>query len=260
MVFIANHQPPVVLQPSEEAFDLPSSSVSSERPSVLGLGSFSSVPMWRNHFDVPVILQSLIKPVAVVCLVPNDPNRPFIEERCVKRPLNERHFMRRSAGHVHGDRKTRSVCHCHDLAALASLGFSHCGAPFLAGANVPSMKASRKSISPRSCKSSARATSMRSKTPCDRQCWSQRWHVWYGGYRAGMSFHGAPVLRTQSMPSRTSRGGVAGLPLPPSRLFEGGTNGAIRSHCSLVRSIWTSSSQHGEVSRNFYGNLKLFLR
>lgn len=251
MEFVANNQPPEVLQPREKTFDLPSSPVTAKRSAVLRLGSFPPPPVRGDHLGTPVLAQPLIKAVAVVRLVPDQAGGHFVGESGVESPLDKRHFMRRSAGHVHGDRKTRSVCHCHDLAALAPLGFAHGSAPFLAGANVPSMKASRRSMPPRSRRSSATATSMLSKTPCSRHRWNQRWQVWYGGYRSGKSFHGAPVLRIQRMPSNTSRGGVEGLPLPPCPPLAGGTRGAMRSHCSFVRSMWTGSDKTGRKSRNF---------
>ncbi len=139
----------------------------------------------------------------------------------------------------------------HDLGALASLGFANPSAPLFAGANVPSMKASRRSMPPRSRKSSAKAQRMRSNTPSLCQRCIQRWHVWYGGYRSGMSFQGAPVLKTQRMPSSTSRGFRVGLPLPSSRSLEGGIRGAISSHCSFVRVMEAHSPKQSQMSRDF---------
>ncbi len=241
MVLLSHHQASEVLQPGKEAFDLPASAIAPELSSVLGLQSLAATSVGCNHLDVPIFLQSLIKSIAVVSFISDQSSGNFVEKPCLEGLLDKRYFMRRSAGHVHGDRKTRSVCHCHDLAALAPLGFSHGGAPFLAGANVPSMNASLRSMPPRSRRSSASVTRIRSNTPCFRQYWNRRWQVWYGGYRAGMSFQGAPVLRIQDMPSRSSRGGVGGLPLHPSWPFAGGIKNQIRAHCSLVRSMRTTS-------------------
>ena len=74
-----------------------------------------------------------------------------------------------------------SVCHCHDFGALAPLGSTNGTAPFFAGANAPSMKASRKSSLPRSRNSSAKASNMASNAPSFRQRWNHLWQVWYGG-------------------------------------------------------------------------------
>jgi len=65
----------------------------------------------------------------------------------------------------------------------------------------------------------------------------RRWHVAYGGYRRGMSFHGAPVRITHKMPLRTSRVGVHGRPLPSSRTGSAGISGSKIAHCSSVSSI-----------------------
>ncbi len=89
--------------------------------------------------------------------------------------------------------------------------------PFLAMTNVPSMWHSDKSKPPRSCRSSASACSTFSNTPERTHCWNLRWHVWYGGYLSGKSYHDAPVRSTHSMPFMTSRESFHGLPLPSGR-------------------------------------------
>src|SRR6185312_11164209 len=61
--------------------------------------------------------------------------------------------------------------------------------------------------------------------------------VAHGGYRRGMSFHGAPVRITHKMPLRTSRVGVHGRPLPSSRTGSAGISGSKIAHCSSVSSI-----------------------
>lgn len=42
----------------------------------------------------------------------------FSKESLVERELDQLSLMRRSAGHVHGDRKIMAVCDCHDFAAF----------------------------------------------------------------------------------------------------------------------------------------------
>jgi hypothetical protein len=64
--------------------------------------------------------------------------------------------MRRSAGHVHGERKTMAVCDCHDFAAFAALCRADTRAPFFAPLKLASRKDSLRSSFPRSRKSSAR--------------------------------------------------------------------------------------------------------
>jgi hypothetical protein len=73
--------------------------------------------------------------------------------------------VRRGTFDISGDRKTRSVCNCHDLGAFPALRIADKTTPFFAGLKLPSMNASRMSISPRSYRSSASSLRMRRKTP-----------------------------------------------------------------------------------------------
>jgi hypothetical protein len=143
----------------------------------------------------------------------------------------------RSAFNVSGDRNTRSVCDCHDLGAFAALCLADSKTPFFAGAKDPSIKASRISIWPRSYRSSASFWVTRLKTPCLTHFWNHLWHVWYGGYRWGISFQGAPVRSIHRIPLNTSLGSLGFRPLGSL----GGVNslmiGSIRFHCSFVMSI-----------------------
>jgi hypothetical protein len=142
-----------------------------------------------------------------------------------------------SAFNVSGDRKTRSVCDCHDLGAFATLCLADSKTPFFAGAKLPSMNASRISILPRSYRSWASSCTMRLKTPCSTHFWNRLWHVWYGGYRWGRSFQGAPVRKIHKTPFKTSRGLRCFLPLGSRGSVDATIIGSIRLHCSFVISI-----------------------
>jgi len=213
MIFIPYHDSPEIVEPGEKAFDLPTSSVSPERPPVLCLGPFPPALMRRNHFDAQAG-QRLIQGIAVIGLVADKLFGQPEEKTAPQGGLDQFYFMRRSTFHVSGDRKTRSVCNGHDLGAFAPFRFAHSGAPFFTGAKVPSIKASRMSIPPRSCRSSAKARRISSRAPDRTHSWNRRWHVWYGGYLSGRSFQGAPVLKIHRMPFNTSRGSRGGRPLP----------------------------------------------
>lgn len=228
-----------VLQPGEQALNLPAASIAPQRSSVLRFASF--LPVRGNHFNAPTLFQLGVKLVAVVGLVADQAVRELIGERPIQSVFHQGHFMRRRACHVKGERKTSSVCHCHDLGALAALCFTNGTAPFFAGANVPSMNASRKSSLPRSRRSSAKVSKMPSNTLSLRQRWNHLWQVWYGGYRSGKSFQGAPVRKIQRMPFKMARGSLStGLPCPLGPLGVSERRGASRSHCSLVMSIPSS--------------------
>jgi hypothetical protein len=82
--------------------------------------------------------------------------------------------MRRSAGHVHGERKTMAVCDGHDFAAFAALCRANPRAPFFAPLKLASMKDSLRSSFPRSRKSSASFRSKRVSSPLRCQNWKRR--------------------------------------------------------------------------------------
>ena len=238
MKFVPYYKATKVLQPCKQAFDLPAAAIPPQRPTVLRFGPL--FPVRGYHFDTPILFQFGVKLVAVISLVANQAARQFIRERMVQSVLHQGHFMRRRACHVKGERKTSSVCHCHDLGALAALCFTNGTAPFFAGANVPSIKASRRSSLPRSRRSSAKVSNTASNTPSFRQRWNHLWQFWYGGYRSGKSFHGAPVRKTQRIPFKMARGSLStGLPCPLGPLGMLERRGASNSHCSLVMSIPT---------------------
>jgi hypothetical protein len=79
-------------------------------------------------------------------------------------------LIRRSAGHVHGERKTMAVADRHDFAPFTTAGRANGSAPFLAPAKVASTKASVRSILPRSRRSSASRWSSRSSRPLRCHC------------------------------------------------------------------------------------------
>jgi len=237
MIFIPNHNSSEVLEPGEQALHLPTASVWSQLAAILGFRPLSSFSMRCNHLDITFIKQSLIKFVAIIRLVTDKLIWSIFGKATVYRCLNQFHFMGRSAFNVSGDRKTRSVCDGHDLGAFAALCLADSKTPFFAGAKLPSIKASRISIWPRSYRSSTSSSAMRLKTPSLTHCWNHLWHVWYGGYRCGKSFHGAPVRKIHRIPLKTARGSRDGRPLG----YLAGVNsliiGSIRSHCSFVISI-----------------------
>jgi hypothetical protein len=143
--------------------------------------------------------------------------------------------MRRSRRRVDGEWKT-SIGHHHELRAFTPLSLTDCTPPFLAVTNVPSMKHSERSMSPRSCRSRAKASKTLRNVPSLDHCWKRRWQVWYGGKRSGKSCHRAPDLRIQRTPFITSRVSLHGLPRPSSRRGGSGISGARIAHCSSVNS------------------------
>ena len=237
MIFVANHKTPEVLKPGKQSFDFPPASIGSEFSAILGFGFFTPFAMRRNHFNVSLIKQSLVKSITVIGLIANDLIRSILSKATVDGGFNKFYLMGRSAFNVSGDRKTKSVCDCHDLGTFATLCLADSKTPFFAGTKVPSMNASRISIWPRSYRSCASSWTMRWKPPCSTHLWNHRWQVWYGGYRWGKSFQGAPVRKIHKIPLKTCLRSLVGLP----RGSFGGVNsliiGSILFHCSFVMSI-----------------------
>lgn len=235
VVFPSGRNTPETLQPCKETLYLPSSAVSSQRPAILGIGSFPSPPVRCDHLNAKAS-KLRIQWITIIGLVSNDSVRKLHQKATFKRLPDQFHFMRRSAVHVEGDRKTMAVRNCHDFRSFPSFRFPHARPPFFAGEKDPSMKASLRSRSPRSRRSSAKAKRISSKTPSLAHFWRQRWQVDLGGYLAGKSCHWAPARKIQRIPLSTSRGFRRDRPRGSVRVD--GIRGSNTLHCSSVKSIW----------------------
>ena len=144
-----------------------------------------------------------------------------------ERGLRKLNFSRGGTFQPNSQRKTLTVDQYHPLRALATLGFADCGAPFFAGAKLPSRKVSShlSKPPPSSAPSSVRHAS--SQTPCSSHCFNRRQHVEGEGNSSGRKRHAAPVCRTQRMPSKQARFDAHGRPRlipPPLRLGKQGLN------------------------------------
>jgi hypothetical protein len=106
----------------------------------------------------------------------------------------------------------------------------------LAGAKLPSRKASshRSNPSPSNAPSNARQAS--SQTSCSSHRFKRRQQVAGDGYLSGRKRQAAPVQSTQRMPSRQSRFDAQGRPRLSRRRLGSGNSGSIRHHCASVNS------------------------
>jgi hypothetical protein len=224
-----------VLQPCNQAFDLPSAFITAQCSTVLR-GHFLPIRlMWRNHLDTNRA-QLQVQWVRVIGFVANQLCGRFTSETRRKSVVDKGDFMRASTRCVGGDRKTSIVCHHHEFRAFAPLSLTNSAPPFFAAMNVPSMKHSDKSSSPRVRRSSARASKTLRSVPSLTQAWNLRWQVWYGGNLSGKSFHRAPLRRIHRMPFITSRLPRHGLPRLSSRRGSSGRCASMTAHCSSVSS------------------------
>lgn len=144
----------VVLNPSKETFNFPSSAVSSELPSILCFFFFPIRFMRSNQFYFS-FLQFQVQFITIIRFISNQSLGLCFDEFGINSFLNKFAFMCVCSKGPYGERKTRSVCDCHDLCPFAFFSFSNMKPPFLALAKVPSIKHSVISIFPRSFRSLA---------------------------------------------------------------------------------------------------------
>lgn len=237
LVLVALGEAPETKKPGEEPFDLPATLVAAHR-STIGPTRAVSPSHRRDQEDV-LLGELLFERRAVVRSVADDALRFFFGEALVDGGLNESYFVTFTRSDRGRYRKTRAVCDRQDLGGSSATSFSHKRAPFFAPAWVPSMKVSLRFNRPRSTRSSASPWSTCFNVPVSTQLWKRRKHVAYGGYRSGMSAHGAPVRRIHSTPLSTSRGSRHGRPRPSSRTCGFGSSFSTAAHCSSLRSITT---------------------
>src|SRR5271163_3961671 len=174
VVFPANDRATKVMKPGEQALHFPATPVAAQNTPVLRRHSDAHEFVGRDELHSVAFVDALIQGIAVVSAVADHAFRGFGKESLVERGLDEFCFMRRSAGHVHSERKTMAVCDSHDFAAFAAFCRADTRAPFFAPLKLASMKDSLRSSFPRSRKSSASFRSNRVSNPLRCQDWNRR--------------------------------------------------------------------------------------
>ncbi len=233
-----------ILKPSKKPLNFPSASIWPQLSTILSFGLLSTSSMGCYQLYKTRLHQFLIKGFTVIGLITNQLVWSIRRQAAIDRLFNQFHFMRRGACDTNGDRKTRSVCDCHDLGPFATLCFADSKAdsktPFFAGTKLPSMNASLMSILPRSYRSSASADKISGKflvlsIPGNVDGRSGMADI--SKAYPGISFQGAPVRNIHNIPFITS---LAGFNFRPRGSFLGvdrNIMGSIRIHCSFVSSI-----------------------
>jgi hypothetical protein len=240
---IANDQSAEVTEPGKGAFHLPATPVSTQRSAVLGARLDAIPAVGYYQFD-PACRQPLAQRIAVVGAIGNHTLRflPWPSAAMSPGHLDRRERFFREPDLVRGcrvkllsQRNTLAVDHHHPLRSLAPLGFPDFGAPFFAGAKLPSRNDSLQSSCPRWFSSAKNARQMVSQTPCSSQSRSRRQHVAGEGNSSGKSCQRAPLRRIHRIPSSTLRSLAGGLP-PRGRRGRFGSKGRIFSHWASVSS------------------------
>ena len=239
---IAHNESAEVAEPGDAALDDPTLLVAAQDTPVLRSGAASVGTVRGNQSDAAAP-QSLAQRVAVVALVgdhslgllsrppaavpPPDPDRL---ERFFRQP----DFRRRCSVKSDSQRNTAAVDHHHPLRPLAPLGLADSGAPFFAGAKLPSRNDSLHFNCCRSFNSPRNTRQIPSQTPCSSQSRSRRQQVAGEGNSSGKSCQRAPLRRIHKMPSSTLRSSARGRP-PRGRFGCFGSKGRIFSHCASGR-------------------------
>jgi hypothetical protein len=204
--------------------------------------------------DIPMILsmrgeqvdtslsQTLAQRVAVVCLVSDYSFRPsprspwpfFGDFDLLECLFGEPDLCWRSRVGMASQRKTLAIDHHHALCSLSPLGLSDRWPPFFAGKKLASMNDSSQSSTPLASSSERKALHISLRTSASYHSFRRRQHVEGCGYFSGRSFHRAPVLSIQRIPSKTNRSSALGRP-PFGRGGGLGMRGSIFFHCSSLR-------------------------
>jgi hypothetical protein len=174
VVLPASNDATVIMEPSKQTLDFPPTTVAPQHAAILCWGSRSPRAVRSDQLHTEALANLRIQRIAVVGAVTDQPLRSFGEEASLEGEFDELSFMRRSAGHVQGERKTMAVADRHDFAAFAAASRADSRAPFFAELKVASMKDSLRSNFPRSRKSSASFCSNRVSNPDRCHCWKRR--------------------------------------------------------------------------------------
>src|SRR5690348_3176050 len=109
VVFPANDDAAKIMKPSEQALDLPATAIAAQHTAILGGFPAAPVVVRSHQLHTETFANLHIQWVAVVSAVADQALGSFREEAPLEGGGNEFCFMRRSAGHVHGERKTMAV-------------------------------------------------------------------------------------------------------------------------------------------------------
>jgi len=267
MILISYNQSSVVSQPSKSALHYISSPVAIPESVVLSIDVSMILTMRRKKVDT-----SFPKPlpvrIAVVGLVTDyslgpcsGPSGTVFRDSDVRHDvLKELDLSRRGRRGMASQRNTLAIDHHQVLRSFPSFCFSDRRAPFFAGTKVASTKHSSQSRMPSSSNSERKARHMSLRTSSSYHCLSRLQQVEGWGYSAGRSFHLAPVLRIQRIPSKQARSSAQGRP-PLGFFGRFGINGSILDHCLSVSigSRTLIGSPPRSVLREKYASYQYFL-
>lgn len=242
-MLMTNQESAKLSEPGIGSLHDPSSLVAAEFAAIFISPSFVVFPVRRYQFDA-AFFEPLAQRIGVVAavgydafwLLPRASSWPG-DADFGDRGLRKVNFTRGGTFQPNSHRKTFTVDQYHPLRALAALGFPDCGAPFFAGAKLPSRKVSSHLSRPRSSSAPSSVRHASSQTPASCHFCNRHQQVDGEGNSSGRNRHAAPVCRTHSMPSKQARFGAGGRPRLSRRRFGVGSKGSISCHCSSVNNF-----------------------
>ena len=238
---MTHQQSPAPAQPGKRSLHNPAVTVAAQLATIL-MGRVRMVLGGRDDRVDPPLGQPRSQSVTVVAAVQDQPiwlrPRPARLMRSphlnrVDRLLEEPDLARTGRVQVCFQRSTLAIDQKHPLGALALLGLADSGAPFFAGAKLPSPKHSSQRTFSASFNSARKARHSASSVPFSSHSRSRRQQVVGLLYLRGSTFHCAPVHRIHRMPSKHLRSSAGGRPPSGFRLRRGKC-GAIRAHCASL--------------------------
>ena len=233
---MTDQQTSKLAEPGIGSFNDPSPFVAPQFPAIVISPFLVVVSVRSNEFNAP-LLPSFAQGIGIISAVGDYPfwflPRPAFgpgDADLLERGVGKRNFCRRGTFQPNSQRNTLTVSQYHPLCAFATLGFADRGAPFLAGAKLPSRNASSHRSRPSASKLPNNALQARNHTPSSSHCFSRRQHVDGEGYSAGRNRHAAPVCRIHRMPSKQARLDAHGRPRLSFRRRGLGNSRSINSH------------------------------
>jgi hypothetical protein len=241
MILISHDNAPIVGNPAKGPLDCISSLVAIPQSVILSVDVAMVLSMRNKKIDSS-LPQTFAGRIAVVGLVSDYPLRAgpwpsgssFGDSDLSNNRIKESDLSRRGTVGMASERNTLAIDQYQALRSLSPLGFPDSRAPFFAGKKLASTNTSSQSKMPWWSSSERKARHMSLRTSASYHSLRRRQQVEGFGYRSGRSFHRAPVLKTHSIPSNTSRSSALGRPpFRPTGFL--GTRGSIFFHCSSVR-------------------------
>jgi len=240
--FPTDDQASIITEPGKGAFDFPAFAITTQGSAILGGWFFAVDLMWHNQLDAAA-LQAKTERIAVIGFISDQAlgflawtTPPATRHRNPSQGGFQQLHLRWGGGfQMDSQRNTLTVDHHHPLCAFPPLGFANPKPPFLAGAKLPSAKASLQSNCPRWSSVARKVRQISNHTPSSSHLCKRRQQVAGLGYCSGRSCQRAPVRRIQRMPSSTARFGAQGRP-PFFDLGRTGNKGSINFHCLSVSS------------------------